>query len=397
MINRPSLNVSRVARSSRAFGLLCFGTLLLTGCSSFFLGKENLSEPVDLPPNPASVSLARQWQHSIGDGTADKALGLLPLVTQQQIVAVSNDGKLLAFDADSGSRQWRTDVGHSVAAGVGGDGKVVAVGSENGLLMVFDATDGELLWTYQLSTEIMAAPTVAGGLVVARAIDGQVTALDASNGNVVWKQYIGVADLSIRGNARSLFFDGVLLFTNGKGRLTLLSAADGQPVFEAPIVRGRGMTAVQRIADLLATPTLRDGKLFVSAYRHKTLAIDLQNGGLLWESELATAQDLFADNRLLYIVDKNSVIYALDLRNGKAVWQTNIAEGRKLSPLAGDGRRVMTVDNQGQLLVLDTRDGELLGYGQVGDERTYVAPQWVNGQWLTYTGDGDLTLTEISP
>lgn len=380
-------------RGTAHSALLCM--LLLSGCSSFFLGKENLAEPVDLPASPAEVSFAQQWQRSIGSGTDGKALGLHPLVVEGRVVAVSAEGKLSTFDADNGSLLWDIDAGHPIAAGVGGDQNVVAVGSRNGLLMVFDGDSGEALWTHQLSTEVVAAPTVAAGLVVARAIDGQVTALDARNGNVIWKQYIGVADLSIRGNARGVFFDRVLLFTNGKGRLTLLSIADGRPVFEAPVVRGRGMTAVQRIADLLATPTIRDGKLIVSAYRHKTLAIDLQNGGLLWESPLSTALDLFADNRFVYVVDKNSVIHALDLRSGKSVWESKAAEGRRISPVAGDGKRVFTVDNEGKLLVLDSRDGELLGYTSVGDERTYVAPQWVEGKWLTYTSDGDLTLTEI--
>ncbi len=387
----------RAARFSRTLALTAgISTLLLAGCSNFFLGKENLAEAVDLPSNPAAVSFARQWRQTVGDGTDGKALGLRPLALKRQIFAVSNDGELMAFTAD-GNKNWARQTGHPIAAGVGGDGRVVVVGSENGLLMAYAADNGKPLWTYQLSSEIMAAPTVVNGLVVARAIDGQVTALDARNGAVVWTQYIGVADLSIRGNARALFFDDLLLFTNAKGRLKLLSAADGRPVFDAPVVRGRGMTAVERIADLLATPTIRQNKLFVSAYRHKTLAIDLENGGLLWESDLSTALDLFADKQLLYLVDKNSVIHALDLGNGKAVWQSKVAQGRRLSPLSGDGKRVFGIDNEGNMLVLDARNGELLGYQRIGGGRTYVAPQWLENGWLTFTSEGDLVLTEIRP
>ncbi len=374
---------------------LTLSTLLLSGCSSFFLGDENLSEPVDLPSSPALVGLQQQWQRSIGDGTDEKALKLQPLILPKQIVAVSADGELTALSHD-GSRLWETDTGHSIAAGVSGSESTLVVGSENGLLMAFATANGSRRWTYQLSTEMVSPATVIGGLVVARTIDGQVVALSEKTGRPVWKQHLGVAELSIRGNASALFFDGAFLFTNAKGRVTILSATDGKRLLDTPVSRGRGVTAVERVADLLATPTIRGGVLFVSAYRHETLAVGLKDGKLLWRSPIATALDLFADNRYLYVVDKNSLIHALDLRSGKPAWVSRIAEGRRISPIAGNGRYIVTVDNEGKLLVLNSNDGSLLGYRDVGNERTYVAPQWLNGQWLTYSSDGTLSLTSLS-
>lgn len=376
--------------------LVLLGGLLLTGCTKFFLGESNLAEPQDLPSNPSLVSFSKQWSRNIGDGTDDKTLYLRPLAVGNTVYAVSHDGELAAVSLSGGNRLWEVEVGHPIAAGVGGDQNVVVVGSENGLLLAFDAKTGQRGWMYQLGSEILAAPTVVAGLVVARSIDGQVTAIDARSGQVVWKQYIGVADLSIRGNSRAVFLDGVLLYTNGKGRITLLSINDGTPIFSAPIIQGRGMTAVARIADLLATPVVRDGVLFVSAYRYKTVAIDLKTGGLLWQSDHGTALDLFADNRYVYVVDKNSVIHALDKNNGERIWSSQALQGRKISPLAGDGRMIVTVDLDGVMTALDSSSGKVLGYRSVGGERAYVAPQWVNGQWLTYTSDGDLSLSGIS-
>lgn len=369
--------------------------LLLSGCSGFLQGDENLSEAVDLPKNPNSVSLQKDWQASVGDGTDEKTLKLQPFVTASRVFAVSADGVLSAFLRDSGKREWKRKIGQKIAAGVSGNGDLLIVGTENGLLMAFSATDGKQLWIYQLSSEVMAAPTVINDLVIARSIDGQVTALSINKGHVIWKQNIGIADLSIRGNARSLFLDGALLFTNAKGHMTLLSARDGSPILDAPITRGRGITAVQRIADLLATPAVRNGVLFLSSYRNETIAINLRDGSLLWQSNFATALDLFADNRFVYVVDKNSVIHALDQASGQEVWSSRVAEGRRISPLSGDGRHVVSVDNEGELLVLDADNGNLLGYKNVGDDRTYVAPMWIDGKWLTYTSNGKLTLTEM--
>lgn len=376
--------------------ILCLGiSVLVSGCSGFFLGDENLSEAVDLPKNPQIVAFNTAWERNVGDGTDGKALHLRPSVVGDRVFAVSADGILEALELNSGNRIWRQKIGHQIASGVSADQYLAVVGTRDGLILAFDANTGEAGWTYQMNTEVLTPATVANGLVIARAIDGQVTALDARSGEVIWKQYIGVADLSIRGNARGILLRDVILFTNGKGRLNILRVADGSPVLSTPLVMGKGMTEVERIADLLATPTVSNGILFVSAYRHKTLAINLKDGSLLWESPYATAADLFADNNYLYLVDKNSLIHALDIRDGRLRWTKKTLEGRHISPLTGNGRWIAGVDNDGYLSVLDNRGGKYLGHTRVGDGRTYVAPQLVEGGLLTYTSDGDLAFTTM--
>lgn len=371
-------------------------TVMLSGCTSFFIGEENLSEPVDLPDSPQAVRFHKQWQQGVGDGTDDKVLQLFPAVVGERVFVVSTDGVLEARELSNGQRIWKKNIGHKIAAGVSADPNLVVVGSENGLLMAFSAVDGSEGWTYQVSTEVLTPPTIVAGLVIARAIDGQITALDARSGTPVWKQYIGVADLSIRGNARGLYLDGAMLYTNDRGRMTVLSVADGKPVVSTPLVMGKGMSMVEQIADLLATPVIRDGILFVSAYRQKTLALNLRDGGLLWESPYSTANDLFADNRFVYLVDKNSLINALDVKTGKLHWTSKALEGRRISPLTGNGSWVATVDQEGVLSLLDVRDGRYLGRTNVGGGRTYIAPQLTRQGILTYTSDGKLSLTQLS-
>ncbi|PID66021.1 MAG: outer membrane protein assembly factor BamB [Gammaproteobacteria bacterium] len=368
-------------------------TLWLGGCSGFFVGDENLSQPVDLPNNPQVVGFNRLWQQSIGNGTDEKNLHLRPAVVDDRVFVVSADGSLQARELATGKRIWQRRIGHPIAAGVTADRNLVIVGSENGLLMAFSAVDGSAGWTYQASTEVLTAPAITAGLVIVRAIDGQVTALDARSGQPVWKQYIGVADLSIRGNARGVDLNGAMLYTNDKGRMAILSVADGKPVTSTPLVMGKGMTAVEQIADLLATPVVRNGILFVSAYRQKTLALNLRDGSLLWQSPYSTASDLFADNRFVYLIDKNSLISALDMRSGKLAWTSKTLEGRRISPLVGNGAWIATIDQEGILSLLDSRNGEYLGRTGVGGGRSYIAPQLTREGLLSYTSDGDLTLT----
>ncbi len=173
----------------------------------------------------------------------------------------------------------------------------------------------------------------------------------------------------------------------------MLSLRDGNPILSIPLVAGKGITAVARIADILATPVVRNGVLYVSAYRQKTLAINLRDGKLLWESPYATSSDLFADNNFLYIIDKNSLIRALNIKDGRLAWTMDGLEGRQLSPIVGNGALISTVDYDGVLSLLDIRGGKYLGNAKVGSGRTFVAPLPTRQGLITYTSDGDLTLT----
>ncbi len=367
-------------------------TALLSGCSSFLVGDENLSEPVDLPDVAQLVSFSRQWQTNIGDGTDKKNLHLRPVVVDNRVFVVSADGTLEARELTTGKRIWRQEIGQSIAAGVAADHNLVVVSSQDGLLMAFSSMDGSPGWTYQASTEILTPATIVNGLVITRAIDGQVMALNARSGQPVWKQYIGVADLSIRGNARGVYLDGAILYTNEKGRMNILSTTDGKLVASTPLVRGRGVTAVDQIADLLATPIVRNGLLFVSAYRQKTLALNLRDGSLLWQSPYSTDKDLFADNKFVYLVDKNSLISALDIRTGRLAWTVNSLEGRRISPVIGNGAWIASIDQEGVMSFLDSNTGNYLGRTNVGGARSYIAPILTPAGILTYTSDGELTL-----
>ncbi len=371
---------------------LCL-TALLGGCSGFFIGEENLSKPVDLPDSANSVSFSQKWKVNIGDGTDGKKLQLSPAVIGEGVFVVSSDGTLEARNLATGSKIWQQEIGHSIATGVAADNNLVVVGSENGLLMAFSAKDGTSGWTYQASSEILTPPIIIKGLVIARAVDGQITALDARSGNVVWKQYIGVANLSIRGNAQGIYLDGAILYTNDRGRMSILSIADGKPVVSTPLVTGKGLTEVDQISDLLATPVVRNGILFVSAYRQKTLALNLRDGSLLWQSPYSTDKDLFADNKFVYLVDKNSLISALDMQTGKLAWTKNTLEGRRISPVAGNGAWIATIDQEGIMSFLDSNSGNYLGRTTIGSERSYIAPILTREGILTYTADGSLTLT----
>lgn len=379
--------------------LISLGCLfILSACSinDFLLGEANLSEPVDLPDNPDKVDFNSQWSRSIGDGYAEQEIKLRPFITENNLFVASFDRNLLSYSLADGDENWEIDTGHPLVAGVTGNNDYVYVVSINGVLLCYSQANGELVWQQNLSSEVLSLPLVVGNIIVTRAIDGEVSAREASTGNLIWQYYLTEADLSIRGNADLLLLDKYVLTTSSNGGLTLLDIESGDSMISTIVSVGKGKTHVERINDLTATPSINEGLLYISSYRNETVAIDLQSGSVLWKSPHYSTQDIFSDNRNVYLIDKNSIIYALDKRSGQINWQTNVLEGRQISPLSGNGQVIVAVDFEGNVIALDNATGSILGYDSVGEGQTFIAPIFIAAdKFITYTGAGDLDVVTL--
>lgn len=371
---------------------------ILTACSvnSFFLGDENLSEAVDLPDSPDQIELDDNWSRSIGDGYAEQEIKLRPFITQDSLYAASYDKTLVAYSLTDGDEIWEVDTGQPIVAGVAGNQELIFAVSINGTLLSYSRATGELMWQQNLSSEVLSLPLVVNNIVVTRAIDGEVSARDTVTGNLIWKYYLTEADLSVRGNADLLLLDRFVLATSSNGSLTLLDIETGESMISTIVSVGKGKTHVERISDLTATPSINEGMLYVSSYRNETVAIDLKSGSVVWRSEHYSTQDIFSDNINVYLIDKNSVIYALDKRTGQVNWQTDVLEGRQLSPISGNGRVIVTLDFEGNMIVLDNSTGNLLGYEGMTAGRTYIAPFFIaENKMVIYSSEGDLQVITL--
>src|SRR6185436_4046595 len=72
----------------------------------------------------------------------------------------ANDGTVLSVAADTGRELWRGNAGAKLGAGVGSDGRFVAVVTRDGDLVTLEA--GRVLWRKTLNLRVTTAPLVAG-------------------------------------------------------------------------------------------------------------------------------------------------------------------------------------------------------------------------------------------
>lgn len=319
---------------------------LLFGCAS---GPEK-PKPAELPPNTALMGVRLAWTARVG------AIGF-PLdvkVTGQTMAIASSDGTVAAIDARTGSDLWRASVGTPIAAGVGSDGRFVAVVSRNNELIALDA--GREVWRQNLGAQGFTAPLVAGGRVFVLAADRAVMAFDVQSGRKLWSQQRPGEPLVLR-QAGVMLAVGDTLVVGQSGRLVGMNPLNGSVRWEAPIAAPRGTNDVERLVDLVAHVSREGDVVCARAFQAAVGCVNASSGTVLWSKPAAGSEGVHGDERFVFGTEADGKIIAWRRTDGERAWVSERLRYRDLTAPLAVGRAVAVGDSTGLVHLLSREDG----------------------------------------
>jgi len=139
--------------------------------------------------SPTTVSrLVPYWTASTGDQIRYSS----PAVAGGVVYVGSQDHKLYAFHAATGSILWTASTGGPIgdsSPAVAGD--VVYVGSEDNKFYAFHAATGSILWAASTGGPINSSPAVANGVVYVGSQDHKLYAFHTATGDILWTASTG--------------------------------------------------------------------------------------------------------------------------------------------------------------------------------------------------------------
>ncbi len=331
------------------FACVLVGTSLMGGCSS-----TDKPKPTPLETLASASSMGRVvWRASIGR----VELPLAPALSGED-VAVAAGSTIVVLNASDGTDRWRFDVGAPIAAGVGSDGRRVAVVTANNDVVV--AEGGRELWRQPLSTRVATAPLVAGERVFVLGVDRTVHAFDALDGSRLWSTQRPAGD------ALGLVHQGVLqpyrnVLLAGQGpRLALVDSVRGGVTREVPIATPRGTNEVERLADLVGPAARAGDTLCTRAFQVTVGCADAARGTLAWSKPVSGTQAVGADALLVVAGDSRDKLTAWKTSNGDTLWSHERLLHRGLAAPVVLPKAVVVGDVEGVLHVLDRQTGATL-------------------------------------
>jgi outer membrane protein assembly factor BamB len=405
----------KIVKQSFLF-LLLTSSLLLTSCttiSNWFYDDEEL-ETRRLKPIEAKFTPTETWSVELGDGIDKFYSKLRPAVAYNKVFAANRQGLVNAYDQVTGkkiwsinlttfneeglspgiSQLWSNGLSAKIAGGISVAYETVFFGTENGEVVALDANTGVQKWITMVKGEVLAAPAIDAGIVLVNTGSGFIFALNADNGEEVWSSESDVPPLSLRGVSSPAAVNGGAIIGTATGKLIVNILETGQTAWEQVISSATGVTELERIVDIDSEPLVSGGNVFVISYDGTLASVELRTGRVIWKRDYKSFRRMSLSGSTLYLVDVNSNVYALDSRNGVELWSQGALKQRLLTGVAPVGNYLVAGDKFGYLHWFDQVDGKIVARLEVGDddedEGIYHSPV-VDGDILyTQTRDGKL-------
>lgn len=367
--------------------------VLLSGC----FGGSAIDAPAALEDFEPAARVKELWSANTGKGPGEDYLRLQHVLGRDAVYTTDSRGRVRALKRDSGDEIWQVKLNLPVTSGVGLGDDLVLVATRKGDVVALDRTTGKEQWRAQVSNEVLAPPAAEAGVTVVQSVDGKLTGIASGTGKRLWIIDRSEPALSLRGTASPTILSDIVVTGFASGRILAASLRDGRVLWEIPVAQPQGRSEVERLIDV-DVPVLHVGPiLLAAAYQGKIVALNLENGRLLWSSEISTYSAMATDGSNVYVSDTLGRVHALNLKTGAVVWKQEKLHGRHPGAPVVVADAVAVGDYKGYLHWLARTDGHFLARARMARSAILAAPLADDGMLYAVAQNGNLAVLRLDP
>lgn len=344
-------------------GLAAGLTLLAAGCSTpvgdyidRWFGSGPIMKPAELVVLKPTANPKVLWQ--VNAGTAERHV-FTPMVDENVAAVAGAGGQVLRLEAGNGKQLVRIDTKLKLSGGVGGNRRMMIVGTPKGDVLAYDGT-GKEIWKSQLNSDVLSAPQVEQDIVIVRTGDGRLFGLDAATGVRKWVYQRTLPALTVRTHVTVQPYRGAVFAGFPGGRLVAVSSLNGNLIWEATVALPKGTTELERVADVTSVPVTDGRQVCAAAYQGRVACFGTTKGELIWARDFSSVSGMAMDARNVYVSDEKSAIVAFDRANGASLWKQDKLYGRNVTAPALAGRYIAVGDLQGYVHFISRDDGSFV-------------------------------------
>lgn len=350
-------------------------------------GVEEANPPAELDDIEPTYETKIDWSSDIGE---IQKYDFTPALEAGAVYDANAEGDLVKLDANTGNEIWRINIGEPISGGVGIGSGTVLVGSNKGFVHAYDVT-GKFLWKSKVSSEILSVPRYFDGIVIVRAGDNHIFGIDAADGKRKWVYERINPALTLRSSVGVVVDGGAVYAGFAGGKLVAIRADNGKLLWETTIAQPKGVTEIERIADITSLPVVDGPLVYAVAYQGKIAAVDRRNGKVLWNRDISSYSGLSAEDGKIFVSHTLGAVYSLDYETSKTFWRQGALSNRRVTvPLPSAGV-VIVGDLEGYVHLLSRDEGKFVGRIQLGSDPVMsIIAGSKPSQFIAETRDGTL-------
>jgi len=242
-----------------------------------------------------------------------------PIVVDDRLYVIDNDGVYTALDGKSGKVVWRKQLASLNASSPAYfKGVLYSVSLSPGQALAVRARDGKVLWRKPLDGRAESSPLVMDGRMYFGTEAGQLLALDLDDGSTVWEASLGGAV-----KAAPAFEGGTLYVGDYGGNLNAVRAKDGRIRWQTGDL-GQGIAGSGRI---YSTAAVAFGRVYAGNVDNRVYSYDAETGEIAWTFSVGhyvysgiAAADTKGTGPTVYFGSHDRNVYAVDAKSGKEKW-----------------------------------------------------------------------------
>lgn len=246
-----------------------------------------------------------------------KTVATNPVVSDGQVSVFNMDGKLMQFDAKTGSKKNEILLINDYRLNVPGDGFLIAnqtiyIGGKYENLLAYNSQTGKSKWQLQYGWNSVVEDPVLVGNTVYYAAMSKLYAVNAETGAIRW-----VVDQLGQHTRKPFYYQGMVYLSTSHypiGKLFAFDAATGIKKWESSAV------------DTGTTLTAHEGMLFIGSEKTKRFyALDANTGQKRWEQaipSISESSNSYYANNLVYVGGFEHTVYAFDAQTGSPKWKS---------------------------------------------------------------------------